>query len=62
MNRAYFIILIPAFLVLIGYILVFRMIGIALPYPAVIAPVALLAAVVGWALRRSWKKAGASSK
>lgn len=62
MNRAYFIILIPALLVLIGYVLVFRMIGIALPYPAVLAPVVLLAAIVVWLLKRSIKKPGASTK
>lgn len=62
MNRAYFIIMIPALLVLIGYVLVFRMIGIALPYPAVLAPVVLLAAIVVWLLKRSIKKPGASTK
>lgn len=62
MNRAYFIILIPALLVLIGYLLVFRMIGIALPYPAVIVPAVLLVAFVVWLVKRSFKKAGASSK
>jgi hypothetical protein len=62
MNRAYFIILIPALLVLIGYVLVFRLVGIALPYPAVIVPVALLVAVMAWMAKRSLKKPGATTK
>jgi len=62
MNRAYFIIMIPALLVLIGYVLVFRMIGIALPYPAVVAPIVLLAVIVVWMVKRSMKKSGASTK
>jgi ABC-type glycerol-3-phosphate transport system permease component len=62
MNRAYFIILIPALLVLIGYVLVFRMIGIALPYPAVIAPVVLLVAIVVWMVKRGMKKVRPSTK
>jgi ABC-type glycerol-3-phosphate transport system permease component len=62
MNRAYFIIMIPALVVLIGYVLVFRMIGIALPYPAVIAPVVLLVAIVVWMVKRGMKKVRPSTK
>ena len=62
MNRAYFIILVPALLVLMGYMLVFRMIGVSLPYPVLIVPAALVAAVAGWMLKRSAKKTSTSAK
>lgn len=62
MNRAYFIILIPALLVLLGYVLVFRMMGIALPYPAVIAPVVLFVAFVACMVKRGMKKPGPSTE
>lgn len=62
MNRAYLIILIPALLVLIGYVLVFRMIGIALPYPALIVPAVLLAVAVVWMIKKTARKTGAGAK
>lgn len=62
MNRAYFIILIPALLVLLGYALVFRMLGISLPYPAILAPVVVLAAIVAWLVKRSLKKPREAAK
>lgn len=62
MNRAYFIILIPALLVLIGYVLVFRMIGIALPYPVLIVPPVLLVVAVIWMVKNAAKKTSAGTK
>ena len=54
MNRAFFIILIPPLLVLIGYVVVFRgMGGVAPAYWRVILPVALLGGALWWVGRRS---------
>jgi len=54
MNRAFFIILIPPLLVLIGYVVVFRaMGGVAPAYWRVIVPVVLLGAGLWWVSRRS---------
>ncbi len=57
MNRAFFIILIPPLLVLIGYVVVFRaMGGVAPAYWRVILPVVLLGAALWWVSRKSEKK------
>ena len=48
MNRAYFIILVPALLVIVGYLLVFRSMGLALPYVRLIVPLILLLAAASW--------------
>lgn len=62
MNRAYFIILVPALLVLIGYVLVFRMIGIAVPYPVLIVPPVLLVVAVVWMVKKTARKTDAGAK
>lgn len=52
MNRAYFIILVPALLVIVGYLLVFRSMGLDLPYLRLLVPLILLSAVAVWWLVR----------
>jgi hypothetical protein len=53
MNRAFFIILIPPLLVLIGYVVVLRaMGGVAPAYWRVILPVVLLGGALWWVGRR----------
>jgi ABC-type glycerol-3-phosphate transport system permease component len=57
MNRAFFIILIPPLLVLIGYVVVFRaMGGVAPAYWRVILPVVLLGGALWWVSSKSEKK------
>jgi ABC-type glycerol-3-phosphate transport system permease component len=55
MNRAFAIILIPALLVAIGYVLVFHSIGVSLPYWKLILPGALLGGALWWLARRREK-------
>ena len=57
MNRALFIILIPALLVAAGYIFVLRLMGIAPGYPRWIVALALFFAGIYWLSRRSGKNA-----
>ncbi len=56
MNRALLIILIPAFLVAVGYIVVLRMMGIAPGYPRLIVAMALFFGMIYWLSRRSGRK------
>ncbi len=57
MNRAFFIILIPPVLVLIGYVVVFReMGGFAPGYWRVILPVVMLGGALWWVSRKSEKR------
>jgi hypothetical protein len=53
MNRAILIILIPALLVAVGYILVLRSMGLAPAYLRLVAPVALLFGALYWFSRRT---------
>ena len=48
MNRGFFIILIPALLVAIGYVVVFRYIGVTPAYWRLILPVVLFAGAMWW--------------
>jgi len=48
MNRAFLIILIPAILVALGYLLVFRFLGIAPGYFRLILPLAIFLAAAYW--------------
>jgi uncharacterized membrane protein len=52
MNRAYLIIFIPALLVVMGYILVLRFLGIAPGYPRLFLLAAVFLAAVYWLARR----------
>jgi len=57
MNRALFIILIPALLVAAGYVTVLRETGFSPGYPGLIVAVALFVAVLYWVSRKSRRKA-----
>ena len=60
MNRALFIIMIPALLVAAGYIVVLRIMGIAPGYPRLIFAVAFFFGVIYWFSRRSGRKMNSS--
>ncbi|MGB2622105.1 MAG: hypothetical protein WA857_13445 [Candidatus Acidiferrum sp.] len=60
MNRAYYIIVIPAVLVAIGYVVVFHRMGLSPTYWILIFPAALLGAAVWWLRRRTMGNAGSS--
>ncbi len=48
MNRAFLIILVPAILVALGYILVFRFLGIAPGYLRLVLPLVIFLAAAYW--------------
>jgi hypothetical protein len=55
-NRAFFIIIIPALLVAAGYIVVLRYMGIAPGYPRLIIAAALFFGAFYWLSRRTSRK------
>jgi flagellar biosynthesis component FlhA len=57
MNRALFIILIPALLVAAGYVFVLRLMGMAPGYPRLIVAMVLFFGGIYWLSKRSGKKA-----
>ena len=61
MNRGFLIILVPAALVAIGYLVVFRYIGVSPAYWRLILPVVLLAGAMAWFGRRTARKTGSSA-
>jgi len=61
MNRSLLIILIPALLVAIGYVVVLRMMGFSPGYPRLIGAMGLFFAGLYWLSRRSGKKAKTGS-
>ena len=48
MNRAFYIIFVPVLLVMLGYIAVFRSMGLSPGYPRLVVAVLLFAAAVLW--------------
>jgi hypothetical protein len=58
MNRAYFIILIPALLVAMGYVLVFRLLGMSPSYWRLMLPLIAMGGVMVWFARRAARKTG----
>ena len=62
MNRAFWIILIPAIAVVIGYVVVLRSIGVVPGYGRVAVALAVFVAVVWWMGRRGKKKAATAEK
>ena len=58
MNRSFFIIMVPVLLVALGYVLVFRHIGIAPGYPRLIVAMALFFGAIWWLGRKAARKAG----
>jgi hypothetical protein len=57
MNRALLIITIPALLVAVGYIVVFRAMGIAPGYPRLVIAMIFFFGTIYWFSRRSGEKA-----
>ena len=57
MNRSLYIILIPALLVAVGYIVVLRLMGIAPGYPRLIIAMILFFGGIYWLSKRSGKRA-----
>jgi ABC-type spermidine/putrescine transport system permease subunit II len=51
MNRAICIVMIPVLLVALGYILVFRSVGLAPGYARLLLAVALFFGAIGWLVR-----------
>jgi len=56
MNKAIFIVLIPALLVAIGYIVVLRLMGFPPGYPRLIGAMVLFFGGIYWLSRRNAKK------
>ena len=61
MNRSLLIILIPALLVAIGYVVVLRMMGIAPGYSRLVIAMVLFFGGIYWLSKRSGKKAKTGS-
>ena len=55
MNRAIYIIMVPVVLVAVGYILIFRAVGLAPGYGRLLVAMALLVGVAWWMVRKSAK-------
>jgi hypothetical protein len=62
MNRGFYIILVPAALVAIGYVVVFHYIGVSPAYWRLILPVVLLAGAMWWLSRRTARKTDSSAR
>jgi hypothetical protein len=56
MNRAFFIIMIPALLVAAGYVIVLRYMGFAPGYPRLIIAMTLFFGAIYWLSRRNARK------
>ena len=56
MNRSMYIILVPAVLVAVGYVIVLRMMGLAPGYPRLIIAMILFFGGIYWLSKRSAKK------
>jgi hypothetical protein len=56
MNRAFLIIMIPALLVAVGYIVVLRYMGIAPGYPRLVALAVGFFVMIYWLSRRAGRK------
>jgi ABC-type spermidine/putrescine transport system permease subunit II len=62
MNRSIYIILVPALLVAVGYIIVLRMMGLAPGYPRLIIAMILFFGGIYWLSKRSAKKVKSSGQ
>jgi len=61
MNRGFLIILIPAMLVALGYIVVFRFLGVTPGYGRLVGAMMVFFAAIWWLGRRGKKKASPAS-
>jgi MFS superfamily sulfate permease-like transporter len=62
MNRAFYIIFVPVLLVMIGYILVFRAMGLSLGYPRMVVAILVFTATIWWIGGKVSKKADSSRR
>jgi hypothetical protein len=62
MNRSIYIILVPALLVAVGYIIVLRMMGLAPGYPRLLIAMILFFGGIYWLSKRSAKKVKSSGE
>lgn len=62
MNRSILIIMVPALLVAVGYIVVLRMMGFAPGYPRLILAMVLFFGGIYWLSKRSGNKANSSGQ
>jgi ABC-type glycerol-3-phosphate transport system permease component len=62
MNRAFAIILIPAALVAIGYVVVFRSMGISPAYWRLLLPASFLGGAIWWLERRAQRKTSSGAQ
>jgi hypothetical protein len=58
MNRSFYIVMVPVLLVALGYILVFRHMGIAPGYPRLIIAMAVFFGAIWWLGRKAARKTG----
>lgn len=56
MNRAFLIVLVPVVLVAIGYVVVFRSMGVSPGYWRLMAPAAILGGAMWWMVRKKIAK------
>lgn len=56
MNRAFLIVLVPVVLVAIGYVVVFRSMGVSPDYWRLMAPAAILGGAMWWMVRKKIAK------
>ena len=62
MNRAFYIIFVPVLLVMIGYILVFRAMGLSPGYPRMVVIVLVFAAAILWLGNKVTRKTDSSRR
>jgi ABC-type spermidine/putrescine transport system permease subunit II len=62
MNRPLYIIVVPVLLVALGYIFVFRHIGLALGYPRLIVSLTVFFTAAWWLMRRAARKPKSSQQ
>ena len=60
MNSAFYIILVPVLLVMLGYIVVFRSMGLSPGYPRLVIAVLVFAGALYWMGRRFARKDSSS--
>jgi hypothetical protein len=61
-NRSIYIIMVPVLLVALGYILMFRHIGVAPGYPRLMSATAVFFGAIWWLSRKAARKTGSSQQ
>jgi uncharacterized membrane protein len=61
-NRSIYIIMVPVLLVALGYILMFRHIGVAPGYPRLVTAMVVFFGVIWWLGSRTARKTGSSQQ